>query len=409
MRVVLAAGLVVIPILYSSGIDVFRLPKELAFRGEAVLLLAAFAFATTVLGRLRRRELVLAGAIVAWAGITTLTSTNRPLSADALITVAAAAVIFAATCLAAERTPVVAVDVLMIGACANAALVILQELGLWTPFQHDVTNIGHYGSIGFLGNANDVGMVLAGPALAAFAMTLAAGGARRWIYAALCALLAAGLVASATRTAIGALMVGLAVLAVRHSKRAAIAVAVIALIVAALALSPRTSLGQRTREFTQAAKTHDYERLFSERLVPFLAAVEMVRDHPLLGVGPGCFHYHFMRYRIALDQRYPKEWTRGYAGNWGAVHNDHLQVAAESGLPGYALFLAAVVVGAGPWRRAAPQPRGLESSFARTLRWPFAALVFVLCLAQFPIELAAPRLILLTLGALCITWDEADA
>ena len=40
------------------------------------------------------------------------------------------------------------------------------------------------------------------------------------------------------------------------------------------------------------------------------------------------------------------------------------------------------------------------------MRWPLAALTFVLCIAQFPLELAAPRLMLITLGALCIAWDE---
>ena len=38
-----------------------------------------------------------------------------------------------------------------------------------------------------------------------------------------------------------------------------------------------------------------------------------------------------------------------------------------------------------------------------------AALIVVLCLAQFPLEIAAPRLMLLTLGAVSIIWDEGDA
>ena len=125
-------------------------------------------------------------------------------------------------------------------------------------------------------------------------------------------------------------------------------------------------------------------------------------------VGPGCFRYQFMGYRLRLDEHYPKQWTRGYPGNWSAAHNDHLQVAAETGLPGYALFLAAIFVGAGFRQRHATKLR-LESTFAHVLRWPLAILVFVLCLAQFPLELAAPRLMLITLGALCITWDGDDA
>jgi len=416
----LAGGLLIIPTLYSSGMEAFRLPKELAFRAEAIALLAAAVFWARSWRLRARPELVLAGAIVLWAGVTTALSTNRLLSADSFITVVAAAVIFIATCLAAQTTrSIVAIDVLMAGACINAAVVIMQELAIWSPFKTVIG--GHYGSIGFLGNANDVGTFLAAPALAALVLAMIAGGARRWVYAAICALLIAGIAASATRTAVGALLVGLVVFAVRHSRRAALAVAAIVAVLAVLTLMPSTSLGKRARELAGAAQSRDFERLFSERLLPILTCVDMIRDHPLFGVGPGCFRYHFMAYRLRLGDHYPEPWTRGYPGNWGAAHNDHLQVAAETGLPGYALFLMAIVMtglrGLGvSWSRrpATPRPRDPETSqtrlFARALRLPLAALVFVICLAQFPLEVAAPRLILLTLAALCITWDgEADA
>ena len=87
--------------------------------------------------------------------------------------------------------------------------------------------------------------------------------------------------------------------------------------------------------------------------------------------------------------------------NWGEVHNDHLQVAAETGLPGYALFLLAIGIGSGIV--AVDDARGrrviAEATFARAFRWPLATAVFVICLAQFPLELAAPRLMMLTLGS----------
>jgi O-antigen ligase len=408
---ILAAGALTIPILYSGGLDVFNLPKELAFRAEAIALLAAGVLWATSAHRtwsLRgsRRAIILAAVVVAWAAITTLTSTNRPLSADSLITVAAAAVIFVATAIAAQTMPIVAVDILMAGACLNVVMVILQELKIWSPFVHAAYVSGHYESVGFLGNANYVGTYLAMPALAAIVLAVVATGKRRWIYAAIAALLIAGIAVSATRTAIGALVAGLAMLSLR-SRRAALAMAAALAVVALLTLSPRTALGERVRDFIDAASKRDYERLFSERLLPALAAIDMTRDHPLLGVGPGCFRFHFMAYRLRLDQHYPKNWTRGYPGNWSAAHNDHLQVAAETGLPGYALFLAVIGLGAGFRRQT--QPKNLEGSFARALRWPLAVLFLVLCLAQFPLELAAPRLMLITLGALCMTWDDDDA
>ena len=393
-----------------QGDEAFRLPKELAFRAEAILLLVAAVFWITARQRTwtipRGAELIVAAAALAWTIVTLAFSTNRMLSLDSLITVVAAIVIFIATRMAAPSLSLIAIDVLMIPACINAALVILQELKLWTPLRLTISG-GHYASVGLLGNANDVGTFLAPPALAAVVMAVTSGGKRRWIYAAIALLLGGGIVASATRTAVVTLVASLVVFGVLHSRRSAIAV-VAALVVLALPLCSRsTGIGRSLRELAQAARNRDYQRLTSERIVPFLAALDMVRDHPLLGVGPGCFKYNYMDYRVGLAAHYGDSLTHGWPMNWGEVHNDHLQVASETGLPGYALFLGALAVFAGSRRRAPAQTP--EATFARTLRWPLAAGVFVLCLAQFPLEVAAPRLLLLTLGALCVAWDGSDA
>ncbi|HEX3581897.1 MAG TPA: O-antigen ligase family protein [Thermoanaerobaculia bacterium] len=336
-----------------------------------------------------RPEYILGLAIAGWAAITTLTSTNRALSIDALITVAAAAIIFFATSLAAQPG---LLDWLMVGCCVNAVAVILQEAGIWVPFPPAPGEPAHYSSVGLLGNPNDVGTYLAAPAVVAVAVAFRSAGKRRWLYAAIAVLLTGGIVASSTRTAIGAMVAGLVVFGLIHSRRAAVVVLAAILILGMVALSPATTLGREMRQLRDAAVYRDLQTLFSERLVPFLTAIDMTRDHPLLGVGPGCFKYHYMPYRVGLFGRYPDAWTKAYPMNWGEVHNDHLQVAAETGLPGYALFLAAIALCAG--RR--------KSAF----RWPLATVVFILTLAQFPLEAAAPRLILLTLGAIALTWKE---
>ena len=412
--VVLAAGALFIPTIFSRGMDVFRLPKELFFRTEAIALLALAVFWATARRRTWtaevRSEFVVVAAIVCWTVVTVAASTNRLLSFDSLITVVAAAVIFVATCLAAQTTSMVAVDVLMAACCVNATVVIAQELKIWNPFVFSERVGGHYTSVALLGNPNDVGMYLVAPAIASVIVAVVASGVRRWIYTAIAALLIAGLAASGTRTAFGAFAAALIVFAISHSRRAAAAGAGIVVLLALVALSPATSIGRGVRDLADALGRRDYERLSSERLVPFLAAIDMTRDHPLLGVGPGCFKYHYMAYRVALQHRYPKAWTRGWPANAGTVHNDHLQVAAEAGLPGYALFLTAIGVGATTARRARRRGNGagLEREFGRALRWPLATVVFVLCLAQFPLELAAPRLMLISLAALCVTWSRDD-
>ena len=246
----LATALLVIPVMYSSGLDVFNLPKELAFRGEAIALAAAAVFWATAKRRTWsvravKPAAILLAVVVAWAAITTATSTNRALSADTLITIVAAVVIFVATMLAAQTASIAAIDVVMIGACANAMLVILQERTIWSPFVHEASVSRQYASVGFLGNTNYVGAYLAAPALAAIVLTVVASGRRRWIYAAVATLIVTGLVVSATRTALAALVAGLMLFALRSRRGALVMLSVVA-VIAVLTLSPRTYLGAVT-------------------------------------------------------------------------------------------------------------------------------------------------------------------
>lgn len=404
--IVLALGVILLPVtVVPDGADMFRLPKELLFRAEAIVLLALLilgARGRPVQVTRWRPELLLTTAVVIWAMIVTATSTNRALSIDSLITIVSAAVIFIATCTAAESRSREAVDVLMIGCCVNAGIAILQELDLWQPVP---AAEGHYGTVGLIGNANSLGTFLVLPAVAAVVMSTVSAGRRRWSYAGVVVLLVSGIVASATRTALVALVASMLVLAMTQARRSAAVIAVLLLLVGGAALSPATVIGRSIRELGEAAVQRDYQRLFSERLPPFLAAAEMIRDRPLLGVGPGCFRYHFMAYRVALSAKYPAEWIRGFPMNWGSVHNDHLQVTAEAGAFGYLFFLASL----GLLVRRSSAPPTPRAPFARALRWPLATAIFVLCLAQFPLELAAPRLMFLTLGALSVTWNRTDA
>ena len=404
--IVIAAGVIILPMtVVTPGADAFRLPKELVFRGEAILLLALLILRGTAWTSIAkwRVEFKLAAAIVVWMIVVTATSTNRALSLDSLITVLAAVVIFIATCVAVKDRSLEAVDVIMIACCVNAAVTVLQELGIWNPVP---SAEGHYGSVGLMGNPNDVGTFLLVPAVAAVVMAVISAGRRRWVYVVVSMLLVSGMIASATRTALFAFVGAMLVLALLQTRRAAIAIVAVLLIVAVAVLSPATTIGRSMRELGHAAMQRDYQRLFSERLLPFLAAAEMAREHPLVGVGPGCFRYHFMAYRVAIAPKYPPAWMRGYPMNWSQVHNDHLQVAAEAGLVGYVLFLAWVGWFARRSKVAGAEPR---ANFARTLRWPLVTAIFLVCLAQFPLELAAPRLMFLTFGALCLTWDRAHA
>jgi putative inorganic carbon (HCO3(-)) transporter len=236
-------------------------------------------------------------------------------------------------------------------------------------------------------------------------------GWQRALYGAAAITLFAGLAMSQTRTAIIAFVAGAIVAVLLRPWRQSLAAA--ALLVIFIVVAFRPSFGVRDHFFrlVTAARQRDYPVLFSERVVPFLSAIEMVRAYPVTGVGPGCFKYHFMPTRMALEKRYPASWTRGWPMNFGETHNDHLQVAAETGLPGYALFAGAIALLAVPARRRRDSvvPRTAEQAVGHAIRAPLAATFLVVALAQFPLQIAAPRLMFLTLGAIAISWDRSDA
>jgi hypothetical protein len=416
----LGAGIVLIPILYTGGaLETFRLPKEMALRAEAIALALTGAFAATArktrwrdaLKTVPRREWFLLGAIAVWCIVTTLTSSNRPLSEASLVTVAAALVVYIATRLIAPAMRIPVLFVVFAGAFANAVVVTLQELRIWNPFVFPPDLLGHLQSVGLLGNPNDVGTLLVGPAVVALVAAAAVRGWPRMLYGAAAVLLFAGVAMSQTRSAMVAFVAGTIVAALLRPWRQSLMVAGLLAIFLVVALRPSGNLRGSFARLVAAAKTRDYPTLFSERAVPFLSALEMVRANPGVGVGPGCFKYHFMLTRLALEKHYPASWTRGWPMNFGETHNDHLQVAAETGLPGYALLASAIALLAIPSRRRRDNvlPLTAEQTVGRAIRAPLAATFFVIALAQFPLQIAAPRLMFLTLGAIAISWDRPDA
>ena len=417
--IALALGLLIISVYVSKASDdPFRLPKELAFRTEAILLLLLGVFFATERGRswgdlLRGIPPAVWGlciAIALWTAITTYTSQNRPLSEESLVTVFAAIVIFLATRRLAPHLPLLAFDLCLIPVVINAVMTVLQEYHIWNPFLFPPDVTGHTQTTALLGNPNDVGAFIVGPAVATVVAATAVRGWRRWTYIAIMPVILAGLIATGTRTALIAFTAGVIAFVLIRPWRQALAAAAILLIVLGVALRPSTRVGQALRELVVAARQRQYNVLFSERLVPFLTAFEMARQHPAVGVGPGCFKYEFMDERLAVDQRYPPAWTRGWRENYGETHNDHLQVTAETGLPGYALFLAsAVIVAIRPRRTPDDTPDPPERVFGHGLRIPLVVTFLVLCAAQFPLQIAAPRLMFLTLAALATGWDPRNA
>jgi len=118
----------------------------------------------------------------------------------------------------------------------------------------------------------------------------------------------------------------------------------IALLVAAVLLMPShyvTRMSTFGRFIPTAGDDSPIENLSQEiglrgRLSAAIVGVNMFKDHPLLGVGPGNFRIHYPAYAHELEIDPSKNIVR-------VAHNHYLAVAAETGLLGSAAFMALLV------------------------------------------------------------------
>jgi len=407
LALVLLGALGIPLIVLPHAFDAFRLPKELALRAEGVLLVAAGAVAIVIGARPRvrlDRWLVLPSIALLWMVVTATTSTNASVSWWRVVAGVATLIVFIATMYCAENgrafLPLIAVP--LAAAVVNAIVDVLQELDIWMPFGVEPDVRHHFQCTAFIGNPNEIGSYLAVATLACIAAATADRSRRKW-FASAAVLLVAGLIASQTLTALVALIAGAFVLFALVSLKQAVRVAIAATIVAALLVVPIAPLRHRAMNMMTWLRTGDYNSLLTERLTPFVAATLMTADRPLLGVGPGAFGWNYYAYKLRAEQRYAplrNAWSRGV--NFGEVHDDHLQLLAESGVPGYLIFIALLVtLGAISLRRADDSP---PRRFATLLALPLVVLWFVLSLAQFPIETTAVRMLIVHFAALCAAW-----
>jgi O-antigen ligase len=394
-----------VPLVVSqTGWDVFRVPKESLFEAAAIFaaaLLAIFALYHGAapfrrLWREQRTAIAVTFAAVAWTAIASAASTNRELSAHSFFWVCSCAVMFLATLLVAERPRRALFIVPIVPALVNAIVALLQRSGTSDVLRFDSRVDLHFRTAGLIGTPNELGVYLLVPTVIAAALAIASRGRARQLWTAATALLIAGIIASEALSAIAALTAAgatLVMLSVRRAKRALAIMAAIAIIVA-LAYAPL-----RTRALRTMSDVRDghYLAATSYRIPAQLAALRMFADHPLTGVGPGCYGFWYMPYKVQLNRDHIE--FLPFGENFGEAHNDHLQTLAVAGLPGYALFiLALVVLGRRSLRRDGDEPR----TFASIAALPLVVALAVVALAQFPLSLAAPMSVALHYAALIV-------
>ncbi|MEU4761828.1 O-antigen ligase family protein [Actinosynnema sp. NPDC023794] len=155
---------------------------------------------------------------------------------------------------------------------------------------------------------------------------------RSVLTAAAAVVLAAGAAATFSRGGALALTAAVAWLTARRAvplKALAGGVAALAVLGVAAVLFAGPELDRAVRE-----KTHVAETNVDTRELRWQAAARMVAEHPTLGVGPGGFRegYPAASNNAEIDEQTP------------VAHNMYLEVAAELGVPGFALFAALLVL-----------------------------------------------------------------
>ncbi len=89
-------------------------------------------------------------------------------------------------------------------------------------------------------------------------------------------------------------------------------------LVVAVVVLASTPAVERIRTFEQRGETPN----FRARVTVWGGTVEMIKDHPLLGTGPGTFAIVFTKYQ-----------PPGFASRYFMAHNDYLHFTSEVGLP----------------------------------------------------------------------------
>ncbi|HVS32602.1 MAG TPA: O-antigen ligase family protein [Thermoanaerobaculia bacterium] len=415
---VLATGMLLIPLWISpAGRDPFRMPKLLLLRGEGIVLLALAAASLLLHGRAKNAgpgsafSSAVLIAIGAWTVITSLTSHDLPMSAPSVLTVLAGISVFMAARGAAARPA--ALWIVLPAPLIIAALAIVETKDSWNRSINTILiggiaddMIARVSPVSLLGNRNDVGNFLVAPALCAMAMFCVAGRPRsRAMALAVLVVLAGGIVVSNTITAIAAFAAAVIPLAFLRSRKEGLAALLLVAVAATAAVTASAPLRQRLAALRQAVERRAWDDLLTRRLVAFLAAGEMIQRNPLTGIGPGLFRKEYFDHRIIAAEKHLGTLDDGGSPDvFEEAHNDHLQVAAESGLPGYALFVMAMAGLARLSWRAPP-----SAEIVRLLAAPLAISLFVLALAQSPLRLAVTIGTYSYLAGICAGRSGRDA
>ncbi len=251
-----------------------------------------------------------------------------------------------------------------------------------------------------VGNPGDLGMALVVPAILLYAT--AADRLRpprlRGIAAAGLASTLFGIVATEAVAPVLAFGAAALVHTLLAPRRRAPAFATLVLLAALVAV-----FGGARRAIEKAVQLErgDVAAATTQRDIGVLAALEMVRARPLLGVGPGAFSNAFVPARIAAEERSSRHLVhRSESAHFDNAHSEPVTLAAECGIPA-ALAAGAAFLALATGLLASRHGPGAEANPTTDALLAVLAGAFVLSLGGFPLRLpvvSGPLVFLLGLG-----------
>jgi O-antigen ligase len=401
MVVLLGTSLLVDPTAYAS----FDAPKRLiALCGTSIAAFAVFGLGVQSragrrkwrdLPRMARIALVAAGTALLWASLSAALSPDRAVSLDSLRTILVFCLLLplGASAAVARRRNLL-LGVLLSAASVNAILSLLQSRGI-SPFR--LQTFGTRNETGALaGNVGYLALSLAFAGVLSLGVVLSARGRWARIPAVTVLLLSlAGLVVNRNLTAIIALAIGGSVLLVLFfGRRSLLPIAgfVVALGAASFLVSP---LRERVREEVKTIRRGDWDRLTTYRTGAWAAALQMTRERPFVGWGPGTYAAEFIPHRLEAEIRARRRYVNPlFTSSYSEAHCDYLQAFAETGFPGgLAVLVAAGALFAAVARRAAGTgPNRIEAAILIGLLAAGAAAALTWFPLQRPIS-AVPLLL----------------
>lgn len=403
-----AAGFFLTEVVVLAGAaSPFRLPKE----AVAIATLCA-AVGLAVISAARRRKLTLPRGSLAVAlmtlpvlqAVSALWSASplRSMESALLTLVWVTGILWMATIEDDQRR--VIFGAAAIGVALSVLVMLLQLAGVTVfNFARDFSSV-RLSLTGLTGNPADLSM--ASVLLLPFLLTWGETSRRSWFYRILAVLF--GLATLITQTLTGVVALGavmLVWLVQRRSRRLWANVVTVGVIVVAVALA--AGLGERLQRDSRRIKAGNWYKLLSARGDGWTAAGEMIREHPITGVGAAAYTHQYYPYRLAWLSRKGGTGARGeLASHFQWAHCDPLQIVAELGIPGsawMAFFVWAVVTA----RRRADPLVPLASAAAA----PFVALHYPthLAVGLIPICLALAHTVHHAQPITTLNWRRARA